>query len=212
MPLDQNPHQTVTRLFNLCVRVFCVSNVTVLLVYISAKIKMSFIWKDDCFLPNSASSVSRSPVLDDQLASTLEPIELCMASYQGLYTKFISMRAPKCSSVEHDAELMLMVLHAHFLPQQQYSWVYALFLAFHGLIYRWGCQFLSLFYKITNIRSWRCFSSSKIRTQLSHTFCNITMIFKVMSQYFPALSKRIYNHISLGERIKLIIFQIRHKH
>ena len=65
IPLDQNPHQTLTfwvqRLFNVCVRVFCASNATILLVYISAKIKMSFIWKDDFyFLPKSASSVSRS--------------------------------------------------------------------------------------------------------------------------------------------------------
>ena len=69
-----------------------------------------------------------------------------------------------------------------------------------SLVYRWGCQFLLIiFHKITNIRSWRCFSSSKIRTKFSHTFCNITMIFKVMSQYFPALFKRIYSHIRLAE-------------
>ena len=51
----------------------------------------------------------------------------------------------KCSIVENDGELILMALHAHFLPQQQYSRVYALFLAFHTLVYRWGCQFLALF-------------------------------------------------------------------
>ena len=33
------------RLFNVCVRVFCAPNATILLVYISAKNKMSFIWK-----------------------------------------------------------------------------------------------------------------------------------------------------------------------
>ena len=60
-------------------------------------------------------------------------------------------------------------------------------------------SFFHFFHKITNIRSWRCFSSSKIRTQFSHTFCNITMIFKVMSQYFPALFKRIHNHIRSAE-------------
>ena len=51
MPLDQNPHQTVTRFgcINVCVQVFCAPNVTILLVYISAKIKMSFIWKADFF-------------------------------------------------------------------------------------------------------------------------------------------------------------------
>ena len=39
----------VHRLFNVCVRVFCAPNVTILLVYIPAKIKMSFIWKDNFF-------------------------------------------------------------------------------------------------------------------------------------------------------------------
>ena len=50
----------VHRLFNVCVWVVCAPNATIFLVYISAKIKMSFIWKDDFFWPKSASSVSRS--------------------------------------------------------------------------------------------------------------------------------------------------------
>ena len=70
----------------------------------------------------------------------------------------------------------------------------------------------TFFHKITNIQSWRCFSSSKIRTQFSHTFCNITMIFKVMSQYFLAFFKYIHNHpCSFGGRIKLIICKIKHE-
>ena len=60
-------------------------------------------------------------------------------------------------------------------------------------------SFFHFFNKITNILSWWCFSSFKIRTQFSHTFCNITMIFKVMSQYFSVLFKRIHNHIRLAE-------------
>ena len=132
------------------------------------------------------------------MASTPEPIELCMASYR-LYAKFNSMISPKCSTVENDGELMMMALHTHFLPQKQYSKAYALISAFHALVYRWECQFLIFFHKITYIRSWRCFSSSKIRMQFSHTFCNITMIFKVMSQYFPALVKRIHNRIRSAE-------------
>ena len=52
----------VRRLFNVCVHVFCAPNATILLVYLPAKIKMSFTWKDDFFLPKSASSVSRSQV------------------------------------------------------------------------------------------------------------------------------------------------------
>ena len=51
IPLDQNPHQTVTQCFNVCVRVFCAPKATILLVYIPAQIKMSFIWKDEFFLP-----------------------------------------------------------------------------------------------------------------------------------------------------------------
>ena len=62
-----------------------------------------------------------------------------------------------------------------------------------------NATFFHFFHKIANIRSWRCFSSSKIRMQFSHTFCNITMIFKVMSQYLPALFKRIHNHIRSAE-------------
>ena len=77
-----------------------------------------------------------------QLDSTPEPIEHCVASYQGLYAKFVSMMSPKCSIVKNDGELMLMALHTHFLPQQQYTRVYALFLAFHALVYRGGCQLL----------------------------------------------------------------------
>ena len=67
-----------------------------------------------------------------------------------------------------------------------------------GLSMRMPVSF-TFFHKITNIRSWRCFYSSKIRTQFSHTFCNITMIFREMSQYFPALFKRIHNHIRSPE-------------
>ena len=69
-----------------------------------------------------------------------------------------------------------------------------------------NASFFHFFHKITNIRSWRCFSSSKIRTQFSYIFYDITMIFKVMSQYFPG---QAYTQLySFGERKKLIICQI----
>ena len=115
-----------------------------------------------------------------------------------LHIKVFMQNSPKFSIVKNDGKWMLMALHIHFLPQQHYSRMEAMFLAFHALVYRWGCQFLS-FFSQDNIRSWRYFSSSKIRTQFSHTFCNITMIFKVMSQYFTALFKRIHNHIISAE-------------
>ena len=92
-------------LFNLCVRDFCAPNATILLVWIPAKIKMSFTWEDDFILAKSAGPLS---TLDGQLASIPEPIEFCMASYQGLYAKFVSIISPKCSIVENNGELMLM--------------------------------------------------------------------------------------------------------
>ena len=39
----------VRRLFNVCVQVFFASNASIFFVYVPAKIKMSFIWKDDFF-------------------------------------------------------------------------------------------------------------------------------------------------------------------
>ena len=45
--LPNNDPFWVRRLFNVYVRVFYVPNATILLVYIPAKIKMNFIWKDD---------------------------------------------------------------------------------------------------------------------------------------------------------------------
>ena len=98
-----------------------------------------------------------------------------------------------------DGELRLMALHTHFLPKQYYSRVYALFLAFQALAYRWGCQFLSLFSQDnehTDLTVLLFFQNPKF----SHTFRNITMIFKVMLQYIPALFKRIQNYIHSAEK------------
>ena len=47
----------VRRLFNVCVRVFCTPNTTILFVYIPAKIKMSFIWKDNFFFVKIVRSI-----------------------------------------------------------------------------------------------------------------------------------------------------------
>ena len=86
-------------------------------VYIRAKNKMSFIWKDDFFF-------TKIGIVCSQLALTPEPIELCIASL----CKMMSQWCPKCSFIEDDNELMLMVgLHAHFLPQQQYPCVCTVF-------------------------------------------------------------------------------------
>ena len=127
MPLNRNPHQTVNR-FGCVGFSMYECRISVL------QMRQFCLFDWFFFLPKSAFSVSRSQThlaknaLDRQLASTPEPIELCMASYQGVYAKFVSMMSPKCSIVENDGELMLMALHTPFLPQQRYSRVYALFL------------------------------------------------------------------------------------
>ena len=46
----------VRRLFNVCVRVFRAPNAIILIVHIPAKIKMSFIWKDDFFFAKIVKS------------------------------------------------------------------------------------------------------------------------------------------------------------
>ena len=44
--------------FNVCVRVFCAPNATILLVYIAATIKMNCIWKHDFFCQNRQKSIA----------------------------------------------------------------------------------------------------------------------------------------------------------
>ena len=51
------------------------------------------------------------------------------------HTNVFIQNSSQCS-LRNDGELMLMALHAHILPQQQYSRMYVLFLAFHALAYR----------------------------------------------------------------------------
>ena len=132
-----------------------------------------------------------------------------MASYQCLYAKFVSMKSLKCSIIEKDSELMLMGLHAHFLLQQQYSRVNALFLAFHALVYRCGCQFLSLF------------SEANVHTELTILlfFQKLYAIFAHNMQHYSDFQSNvvIFHSVvqaytqpySFSGRIKLIIFQIR---
>ena len=61
--------------------------------------------------------------------------------------------------------------------------------------------FFHFFHKITNIRSWRCFSSSKVRTQFSHTFCNITMIFAIFPNVVQAYTRIAFYISGLENKI-----------
>ena len=164
-------------------------------MYISAKIKLSCIWKDDFFL-------SKIGIICKSIANPLSEAKThWMVNWLQLLNQLNNWpwhprhqgHYAKCSIVENGDDLMCWWRFTHtFWYSCNIHGFTLCFWPFHTLVYRCGCQYLSLFFhKIMNKRSWRCFSSSKIRMQFSHTFCNITVIFKVMSQYFPALFKRI---------------------
>ena len=133
--------QTVTRfgclrrLFNVCLRAFCAPNATILLVYLTAKIKMSFIWKDDFFLPKSASSAIR---LQAHLAKR-KPIgwSIGFNSWTN-WTLYGVISRSLCKMCLKDVAKMFNCWErrftTYFLPQQQYSRVYALFLVFYALV------------------------------------------------------------------------------
>ena len=97
MPLDRDSFW-MRRLFNVCVRVFCAPNATLLLVYIPAKIKMSCIWKDDIFLPKSASSVSRSLAHLAQHCSSV-------------YTTILVLRKDKTNYLSNQTHELSVTIH-----------------------------------------------------------------------------------------------------
>ena len=119
--------------------------------------------------------------------------------------------SPKCSIVENDGELMLMALHTHFLPTAA---IFLRVLHCFWLFTLWfideDASFFHFFFSQDN--------KHKELTLLlffqnpyaifAHTFCNITMIFNVMLQYFPALFKRIHNHICNNTNIHTYIHTI----
>ena len=94
---------------------------------------------------------------------------------------------------------------------EQYSSVYALFFAFHALVYRWGCQFLSLF------------SQDNEHTKLTVLFFfqnPYTIYAHIPQHYYDFQSKvAIFASIvqaytqpySFSGRIKLLICQIRYE-
>ena len=143
------------RLFKVCVRVFCARNAAILLVYILAKIKMNFIWKDDLyskigtFCKSLAGPLSEAKThwMVGQLTTTPEPIGLCMASYQDLYAKYASIISPAYQLLWTTVNWWCWWRFTHtFCYSSNIFGAYTLFLAFHTLVYRWGCQFLSLFF------------------------------------------------------------------
>ena len=144
------------RLFNICVRVFCASNVTILSVYIPAKIKISFIW-NNFILRKSTSSLD-----------------------------FVQR-------------------HTKVFMQNSFQWCPQNVQLLRTTVYWCWWRFMHSFCHSSNILGrTHCFWLFTLwfideDASFSHTFCNITMILKGISQYFPMLFKRIHNHIRSAE-------------
>lgn len=189
-------------------RVFCAPNATILLVYIPAKIKMSFIRKNDFFCKIGIFCKSIAGPLSEAkthwMVSCLNSWTNCTL-YGVIPRSLCKIRLNDVNS--RNVQLLRTTVNwcwwrfthtfyhnINILGCTDCFWIFTLWFIDDD------ASFFQFFHEITYIRSWRCFSSSKIRTQFSHTFCNITMIFKVMSQYFPALFKRLHNHIRSTER------------
>ena len=158
------------------------------------------------FLPNSASSVSRSQA---HLAKRKLIGWSIGFNYWTNWTLYGIILRPLRKLCLNDVSEMFNCWQQRWInvdgASHTLSATAAIFSGVRTVFDLWGldedASFLHFFHKITNIRSCRCFSSSKIRTQFSFhfTFCNITMIFKVMSQYFPVLFKRLHNHVRSAE-------------
>ena len=194
--------------FNVCVRVFCAPNATILLIYILAKINMSFIWKDDFLLPSFAGIFSKSIAGPFSEAKTH-----CRVSWLQLLNQLNFVWRHTKDFISNSYQWYLRNVQLLRTTVNWCWWRFTYTFSHSGNILGYthcfwfftlwfideNASFFHFFHKITNIQSWRCFSSSKIRMQFSHTFCNITMIVKVMSQYFPELFKCIHNHIRSAE-------------
>ena len=135
-----------------------------------------------------------------------------MALYQDLYAKFVSMMSPKCSIVENCGELMLMALHTHFLPQQQYSRMYAQFLAFHAWVYddedESFFHFFLQFNEHTELMVLLFFQNPFVI--LAHVLQHYHD-FQSSVAIFPSVVQAYTQPYLFGGRTKRIICQIRHE-
>ena len=167
------------RHFNVCVRVFCASNATILLVYIPAKIKMSFVWKDDFFFAKIASSVNLSQAHLEKRKCIAWSISFNSWTNWTLYgvipRSSCKIRLNDVSEMFNCWERRWIDVDgaSHLLSATAtiFSRVCTVFgFSRYGLSMRMPVSF-TFFHKVTNMRSWWCCSSSKIRTQFSQTFC-----------------------------------------
>ena len=147
MPLDQKsaPNSDsfwVRRLFNVCLRVFSAPNATnPPRSKWALSQKILFFAKIGIFCMSIADPLTETKT--HWMVNLLQLLN--QLNFVWLHTKAFTQNSSQWC--------FRNALPAHFLPQQQYPPVYALFLVLHALVYRCGCQFLSLFHNITNTRN-----------------------------------------------------------
>ena len=184
MPLNQNPHQTVTRLH-------------------TRQYQNELHLKRWFFLPKSAFSVSRS---QSHLAMRKRIGCSIVFNSWSNWTLYGIIPRSLCKIRLNDDSKMCTCWE-----RRPYSRVYALFLAFHALVYRWGCQFLLLFWE----------DNKHIEVTVFLFFQNPYVIFiHILQHYhdfqsnvaiFPSVVQAYTQSYSFGGRIKLINCQNRHE-
>ena len=208
------------RLFNVCVRVFCVPNATILLVYISVKIKISFVCKEYFVLPKSASSVSRSQAhlakrkrigwsigFNSWINWTLYvviPRSLCKIRLNDVSEMFNCWER-RWIDVD-DASHTLSAIAAIFLSTPLRFWLFTLWFIDED------ASFFYFFHKIRYL---------VLELTVLLFFQNPYAIFAYILQHYYDFQSNvaIFNRVvqaytqaySFGGRIKLIICQIRHQ-
>ena len=183
-----------------CVRVVFAPNATTLLVYMptKAQTQLRFIWKYDCFAKIGIFCKSiAGPLSEAKTHRMVNWIQLPnQLNFVCHYTKvFMQNSSQWCL---RNVQLLRMTVNwcwwrfTHtFCSSSNILGCMHSFRLFKLWFIDEDASFFHFFHKIMNMRIWR--------TQFSHTFGNITMIFKVMPQYFLALFKRIHNHIRAAE-------------
>ena len=195
MPLDQNPHQTVTHLgcvgFPECACRFSMPQIRQFALF--------------TYPPRSVSSASWFPLSEAKTHWTVNWLQrLNQLEFVLRHTKIFMQNSSEWCL--WNVQLLRSTVnrcwsrfkHTFYHISNIHGCMHCFWLSRLWFIYE-DASFFHFLHKITNMRSWRCFSFSKIRTQFLRTFCNITMIFKVMSHHFPALFRRIYHHIRLAK-------------
>ena len=201
MILDQNPHQAVTRFG--CVGFLCPKCDNSACSH-TCQDQNELHLKRWFFLPKSASSESR---LQAHLAKRKRIGWLQLLNQLNFvwhHAKvFISNSSHWCVRNVQLLRTTVTALHTHFLQQQQYSRMYALFLAFRALVYQWWCQFLSLFSQNNEHTELTYAIFAHIRQHYHDVQSNAAIFLSVVQAYTqPYL---------FGGGIKLIICLFRHE-